>query len=408
MENKQYPTMISTKEAEQFIHTHMPAYPSESCALSQAHGRILREPIAAEQDIPPYDRVMMDGIAVDAQDTQSNRKNLLIQETQGAGVPPTKRTAPHQAIRIMTGAVLPEGCNCVIPCEEIDDQGNSVTIQPSAPIDKGQFIHSQGSDAHAGQILIQPGCLLNSTHISLAASNGKDTLSVTHPPSVMILSNGDELVELDHPMETHQIRPSNAYALHAALAKDQISNTEHRIVKDNPAEIKKSIANALDQFDMLILTGGVSMGHYDYISAALEDCGVQIVFHKIRQRPGKPFLFGLSTDKKPVFALPGNPVSTLVCYHRYIRPSLMNAMGMKSSNTLHHAITKENIPQLPGLTFFHPVCITQQNGTCMAKQVAYRNSGHYTALTESDGFIEIPEGTDITPAGTCVPFFRWK
>ncbi len=398
--------MLNTPaEADRLIRESVHALPAEDCPLAQAHGRVLRAPLKADRDLPPFDRVTMDGYALRA---GAGRK-FCVTGTQAAGMIPLSIKTPDECIEIMTGAALPVGADCVIPYEDVSRGGVTITLSDTAHIAPGASIHRRGSDAIAGRELVATGTRLTGREIAVAASVGAATLSVAMRPSVAVLATGDELVEVDYAeLAPHQIRKSNDYALRAALlSSGLISRAERFHLRDLPREIEETLQHVIASFDIVILTGGVSKGKFDHIPAALAKLGVAKKIHGIAQRPGKPFWFGLTPRHTPVFALPGNPVSAYTCLHRYVFPALTRMSGLTPAAPDPVALATPVTISQP-LAFLLPVIITTTpDGHRTATPAATNTSGDFTGLLGTHGFVELPPGPADFPAGTVAKFWPW-
>ncbi|MFH0908740.1 MAG: molybdopterin molybdotransferase MoeA, partial [bacterium] len=310
--------MITVEDAEKTILYHALDLETVLCPLSRAHGKILGEDICADRDLPPYDRVTMDGIAIAYSAWKQGCRRFKIEGTAQAGEPRARlEDRKTGCIEVMTGAVLPEGCDCVVPYEELQTDGTESAISEKASPKKNQHVHPQGTDSKKGDLLLQSGCTLLSPQIEIIASIGLSSVEVSTAPSVAVLSNGDELVDLGKEILSYQVRLSNGYAIRAALASLGCSEVSMFHTRDDQRRIERVLKEILKDFDMVIITGGVSVGRFDLVPGVLKSLGVKMIFYKVNQRPGKPMWFGRTQDKKPVFALPGNPVSSLICTHRY-------------------------------------------------------------------------------------------
>jgi molybdopterin molybdotransferase len=244
--------------------------------------------------------------------------------------------------------------------------------------------------------------------VAVLAAVGRSEVRVAGAPSVALVATGDELVDLGSDVEPYQIRPSNSYAIRAALAREQIVDTHLFQVRDDRPTLVHVLADVLKRFAVVILSGGVSMGKYDFVPLVLEQLGVTCLFHKIRQKPGKPLWFGVTTEGQPVFALPGNPVSALVCFHRYVLPGLRQAMGLTAAPPVRIPLAIA-LDLNPALTHYWPVrLVPGPAGNPLAQPLDYQGSGDYVPLAQSDGFIELAEGAAHNPAGGSVPFFPWN
>ena len=325
--------MISVERALAHIMETSLDLPVEEVPLGDALGLVLQEAIGADRDFPPYDRVTMDGIGIAYADWTAGVRAFEVAGIQYAGAPPQGYGGRGTCLEIMTGAVLPEGLDTVIRYEDLDirEVEGKKQAQIMAPeVSERQNVHHKGTDRQAGSQLIAPGVRISPAEVAVAATVGASTVAVKKLPRITILSSGDELVDVSDKPLPHQIRRSNSYMLQAALETMRIpSKTIH--LMDDPQAIRTKLSELLVKNEVLILTGGVSKGKADYIPEALADLGVEKIFHKVQQRPGKPFWFGKKVDSSTVvFALPGNPVSSFVGFYRYIKPWLMNQMGTES------------------------------------------------------------------------------
>ncbi len=399
--------MITVEEADNIIAGNLNLFPVEKCHITKAHGKILREDLLADRDAPPFHRVAMDGIAIKESSWEKGHRNFFIQETQRAGEQALILKDDNYCIEVMTGAVLPEGCDCVIKVEDLTVKDNIAIINDGLKLEKMNNIHLMASDHKQGDILVNRGTKLLSTHIAVAASVGKVEITVAKSPGIAIISTGDELVDVDQDVKPFQIRMSNSYAIQAALKQADFERVSIFHIPDDQKILADKLTDILESFEVLILSGGVSMGKFDYIPAVLSDLGVQKKFHKISQKPGKPFWFGVSSKNKPVFALPGNPVSTLVCFQKYILPNLEKAMGIINIEN-GFAMLSEEIKFSKPLTNFLPVKINNEQGKIIASPIRNNGSGDYASLVNSDGFIELHKDKDIFPEGSIIPLYKWK
>lgn len=397
--------LISVAQAEALIAEHMPSFGSEQVPLHQAAGRILRQPVYAEHDHPPFDRVMMDGIAIHWHETLPRAFTLA--GVQLAGMAMQALVASDACIEVTTGAMLPVGCDCVIPVEQTQRAGDTYHLADGYQPARGQFIHTRGSDCVAGEQLLDAGTPIGAPEIALLAANGFAQVEVAAIPAIAIISTGDELVEVGSSLGEGQIRRSNDIAVATALRLHGFD----RLVIDHVADDKKAtrdtLARLLASHDVLILSGGVSMGQRDYVPSALEALEVRRVFHRIAQKPGKPMWFGMGPRGQVVFALPGNPVSALVCAIRYVRSALLVAMGMTPTPTEMVCLDAAMDTHVM-LTSFVPVHVhTDAQGLVMAHPVPSRTSGDFSSLPRTHGVVQLPPGLGPVPAGTIAAFYRW-
>jgi molybdopterin molybdotransferase len=399
--------MLTPAEAEHLIGQSLACLPIESLPLAQCAGAVLRENIYAERDQPPFDRVAMDGIAIDSRALAGGARAFRVQGMQAAGDPPQALEAASACIEVMTGAVLPIGCDAVVPVEQISVCGNEAQLASELGVTSWQNIHRRASDTRQGALLLNVGTRLAAPEIAIAASAGMARIRVATQPAVAVISTGNELIEPGEPILAHQVRRSNAYAIVAALKGRGFQRVADDHVRDDLQELTDRLKFHLDTHDVLVLSGGVSMGRLDLVPRALTDLGVRTVFHKVAQRPGLPLWFGVASTGAAVFALPGNPVSTLVCVARYVLPALFIAMGEMphpaAKMALGAAVTVKQ-----ALAFFMPVRIeTDDWGRAWATPCPTNGSGDFTALAGTDGFVELPPGPNTYPKGFVTRLHRW-
>ena len=394
--------MVSVEEAYQIIQSVSLKLNSEQKFLDDVTGRILFEPVHADRDFPPFDRVAMDGIAINTEHFDATR-SYPIEGLQAAGTSQSRLQNKNYCIEVMTGAVLPEGTNAVIPYEDIEIQSGVAKLKLNE-VRPGMNVHPQGADTRKGDVLVKAHQLISPAEIALFASVGKAHLQVYDFPKTTILSTGDELVEISEKPESHQIRRSNVYALQAAMqAMGWKASSFH--LMDNKEHVKEELTKHLNKYDVLIISGGVSKGKFDFIPDALSELGVKKLFHQVTQRPGKPFWFGTTQNGKIVFALPGNPVSTFVCFYKYIKPWMYTQMGLNPQ--LQTAQLNADVQFNPPLTYFLQVRVINQDGILNANPVSGGGSGDFVNLNEVDGFLELPLSESTFSAGgvyTYIPF----
>ena len=399
--------MLQPAQADELIGQQLQCLPIESLPLAQCAGAVLRENIYAERDQPPFDRVSMDGIALDSGTVRSGTRKLRIQATQAAGDPPLTLADNGACIEVMTGAVVPAGCDSVVPVEQISISSGSAEIGGGVEVDPWQNVHRRGSDSRQGALLLSAGAELRAPEIAIAASAGMARVRVSSQPMLAVISTGNELVEPGGPILPHQVRRSNTYAIAAALRSHGFQRVADDHILDDLSELRQRLKFHLETHDVLILTGGVSMGKMDLVPRALQDLGVRAVFHKVAQRPGKPMWFGVAGSGTAVFALPGNPVSAIVCLTRFVLPALFSAMGRTAPPPEKMALGGPVNVGVP-LTFFMPVRVEVDDwGRAWAVPKPTNGSGDFTALAGTDGFVELPPGPNVYPKGFVTRLHRW-
>jgi molybdopterin molybdotransferase len=271
----------------------------------------------------------------------------------------------------------------------------------------GQNVHRRGSDHRTGDVVVPAGIRLTGREIAVAAACGHAVLTVSHSPRVAIIATGDELVEVDALVAPHQIRRSNDHALRAALVRASYPRADRFHFHDLPHEIEHGLWHVLAEYDVVLVTGGVSKGKFDFLPAELERQGVRRVIHGVAQKPGKPFWFGVSPRMTPVFALPGNPVSAYTCLHRYVLPALDHASGLPPERPLLAALGAP-VAARPDLASLVPVRISSgPHAELIATPGEVSTSGDFGGLVETDGFVELPAGPAGYPAGHIARYRAW-
>ncbi len=400
------PPTIGPAQATDLITQQVLTLPDEMVALASAAGRVLRETVVADRPFPPFDRVAMDGIALARADWEAaGQPPLTIEGLQMAGAPPLTRKSPTGGLEVMTGAVLPAGTDTVVRYEDVDIAEGRAHIRVP-PARTHQNVHQKGTDQPEGATLLRPGQRLTAAEIAVAATVGRAQLRVARMPRVALVATGDELVEVDAEPAPHQIRGSNMYALAAALQSVGVAADRHH-VRDDQTTLRQHLGQWLTAYDVLVLSGGVSRGKADYLPAVLAELGVVCAFHRVAQRPGKPFWFGYQPDGAVVFALPGNPVSTTLCYYRYVQPWLLRSLGQTSAPAW--AVLTADTHFAPSLTYFLSVKLTAApDGRLLATPVAGGGSGDLMHLTAADGWLELPADRQHFAAGEAWPLWRYR
>ncbi|MBT29239.1 MAG: molybdopterin molybdenumtransferase MoeA [Thalassobius sp.] len=389
--------MITVEEAEKIVMSHVMDYGEETINIEETMNKVLREDISADRDFPPFNRVTMDGIAINFEAFKNGKRTFKIEGVAAAGSPQMKLVDSENCLEVMTGAILPENVDTVIRYEDIEDADGIATIIEEQ-IKQGQNIHGKGEDRLKGDVILKSGTVLSAAEIGVIATVGKAEISVSKTPRTIIISSGDELVEIDEKPKAHQIRKSNVYSLLAYLKTFGVEADQVHLT-DDLEDIKNQVAHFLENYDVIILSGGVSKGKFDFIPQAMDELGVEKLFHKIKQRPGKPFWFGKHPDGPLVFALPGNPVSSFMCFQCYILPWLKASLGIESTKVLKAKLAQE-ISFKPELSYFMQVKVEfNEEGTLMAIPVEGHGSGDLANLADADAFLELPMGKDIYEKG---------
>ena len=315
------PDLLTIDEARALVLAHVTALDAEERPIAEALGRVLAEDVAAAHDIPSFVNSAMDGFAV--RSGPAGRELRVVGESR-AGTPAELPVRDGEAVRISTGAAVPDGADAILPAEDAEDRGE--TVVPAIDLPAGHHVREPGEDLRAGSVVLRAGTPLGPAELGLAVEAGRATLRVARAPRVAVLATGDELVAPGEPLRHGQLHNSNAVTL-AALARDTgaelVSTSE---VRDDAHATRAAIELALDGTDAVLLTGGVSVGPHDHVKPALSALGVEEVFWRVALRPGKPLWFG-RRGAQLVFGLPGNPVSAMVCFLLFARPALRAMQG---------------------------------------------------------------------------------
>ncbi len=351
----------------------------ETVRLENSLGRILREDLSADRPFPPFDRVTMDGVAFRSSDLDG--QPLTLRGIHAAGSPPPPPLKSGQCWQIMTGSEMPPDCDTVVPYEQVTLTENSVKIECSPT--PGKFIHRKGSDASQGDILLRSGTRIGPGHLGILASIGAVEFKVTRLPLIKILTTGDELVPVDQTPLPHQLRRSNGITLLSAIQDWGPAEVTWEHLADDLETTTTGIAKALEEADLVILSGGISKGKKDYVRPALESLRGEPLFHGVAQRPGKPLAFW-----KGIIALPGNPNSTLTTFQRYVVPLLHRLIGASDISRVTLPLA-EPVQRHPFLTQFIPAMMNSEG---RAMPLLPQNSGDFVTPLDAKFYLEIPPG----------------
>jgi len=395
--------MISVEEAKHIILNATQEFGVEEIPFIKSVGRILKETIVADRDFPPFNRVSMDGIAIDFNAFQKGQRAFKVEAIQPAGSPQITLQNSENCIEVMTGAVLPKNTNAVIRYEDVEIKNGVARIMINEVLDF-QNIHEKGKDRKVGEILIEKNTIISAAEIGVFATVGKSTIKVAKQPKIMILSTGDELVAVNNKPEEHQIRRSNVFTLVAALEHLKIESETSHITDDKPI-LKQKIAQFLNDYDVLLCSGAVSKGKFDFLPEVFDELGVEKRFHRVAQRPGKPFWMG-ETNTCKVFAFPGNPISTFVNCLVYFYPWYYKSVGVKTKEET--AILTEDIIFKPNLTYFLQVKLSDKFGYTLATPIKGNGSGDLASLVNADAFIQLPNDKTDFKTGENYPILRFR
>jgi len=395
--------MISVAQALQTVLNSFQDFGVEEIPFIKSVGRILKEEIVADRDFPPFNRVSMDGIAIAFQQFKNGQRAFKVEGIQAAGSEQISLQDAESCIEVMTGAVLPNNANTVIRYEDITIENGVATINTNA-VNDGQNIHNKAKDGKFDDILIYQNTKISAAEIGVLATVGKSFVKVARQPKVMIVSTGDELVGVDEIPLEHQIRRSNVFTLVSLLERLNIpSETAH--ITDDKSILKSKIEGYLQEYDVLLFSGAVSKGKYDFLPEVFEALDVEKLFHKVAQRPGKPFFYG-QTNTCSVFGFPGNPISTFVNCLAYFYPWYYKSVGIETNQET--AVLGEDVSFKPSLTYFLQVKLESENGKLVAFPITGNGSGDLASLVNTDAFIQLPSDKMEFKKGDVFPIIKYR
>lgn len=398
--------MIDVEKAMEILLAHRMDLGTEKIPLSDSLHRVLKEDWRADRDLPPYDRVTMDGIAIQYEQFAKGQRSFKIEAVAAAGMEQLHLQNAEHCMEVMTGASLPKQVDTVIRYEDLDIQNEVATITID-DIEPAQNVHFRGEDRKAGELIVPINTRISPAEIGLGASLGKAQIEVAKLPRIIVVSTGDELVPINQQPGPHQIRRSNVYRLITTLHAYHIEADEDHLM-DEPDEIRQKLLQYLNSYDVVILSGGVSKGKFDYLPQILDELGVTKLFHRIRQKPGKPFWFGQYQQRCTIFALPGNPISSFLCMQRYFLPWLDLSQQGKIAERPYAQLTAP-VQFKPDLTYFLEVKISYTpQGQLLATPKKGSGSGDLANLVDADAFIELPRGKERYEAGEVHPIYWYR
>jgi len=375
-----YIGMISFERAEEIVNQHIISIGSEIIGFLDSLGRVLAEDVKSDMDMPPFNKTAVDGFACRKEDLS---KELIINEVLKAGVVAQRVVGEGECARIMTGAAIPEGADWVFMVEDAIEESGKVKFAGKPGKDN---IAKKGEDIKAGEIVLTAGRIIKPQDIAVMATVGATRVEVSRKLKVAVISTGDELVEPDEKPAPSQIRNSNAYQLIAQVIRAGANAVYYGIAIDNEEATLEIVSGAIGECDLVLLTGGVSMGDYDFVTKVFDRAGVKIIFDSIAVQPGKPTTFGVHKDAL-VFGLPGNPVSSFVQFELMVRPLIQRSMRSAwTPEVIRLPMAVDYTRKRAGRMGWVPVRITEAG----IKPVEYHGSAHINALPEADGLIAVP------------------
>ena len=388
--------MISLEEARSYVLDRVDRLGAVSVSLAEAGGLVLAEPIVAQELVPPFANTAMDGFAVIAADTTDAPVTLEVVGTVAAGAPAERPLGKGQAMRIMTGAPMPEGADAVVMVERTSYDPENAEVEVEITVGEGNHVREAGEDVRPGDELFGAGTVLAAGHLGVLASVGFGSVSVHRRPVVGVVSTGDELVDDGRPLKPGEIRDSNRRTLLTMLADSGMEPVDLGIARDNEADIAEAFTNGAARCDAILSSGGVSMGAFDYVKVVLDSIG-EMRWMQIAIKPAKPFAFGL-IGATPVFGLPGNPVSSMVSYELFARPALRKMAGHTLvDRPVRRAITEDSLGRHDdGKTHF--VRVTggpDETGRWHIHKLAGQGSHQLAAMARASALAIVPDGTEI-------------
>ena len=393
--------MIPINQAIQTVLAKTSRLPSESVALCESAGRVLAEDIIADTDLPPFDRAQMDGYAVRAADVATAPASLKIVGESAAGAGWHHEMNAGEAVRIMTGAPVPAGADAVQQVELTKEADSQVEILQ--PVELGRSIVRQASEIKSGETVLRAGEQINAAMIATLASFGYAEVKVGKRPHVAVMATGSELVDVNQKPAQDQIRDSNNYTIEAYAAQSNAIVERMPVAGDDPAELKSQIARAVETSDVLVTSGGVSMGVYDFTKAALRELGAEIFFERVALRPGKPTVFA-RLGNTLIFGLPGNPVSVSVTFNLFVRTALRAMQGATETSLNHeYAVLARDLKgSIDRESYLPAILRSDDKGMLLVEPLKWGGSSDFVSFARATVLINIPAGPVKTSAGSVV------
>jgi len=395
--------MIPLAEAQERVLAGCGVLGEAVVAVGDARGLVTAETVVAPELVPAFDNTAMDGFAVRSADVADAPVALAVAGTVAAGVPPDVTVGAGEAVRIMTGAVIPPGADAVVMVELTEASADGAEVTVARPVPAGNHIRRAGEDLSVGQTVFGPGEVLTPGHLGVLASLGMYQVKVRPKARVGVVSTGDELVEGPQPLERGQIRDSNRHTLLALLAEAGCEPVDLGRTPDDEDEIAAGIRAGVERCDALLTSGGVSMGDYDYVKKVLDEIG-DMSWMQVAIKPAKPLAFGL-VDGVPVFGLPGNPVSSMVSFELFARPGLRKMMGHPADTWHRRPVTgraAEPLRRRPdGKTHFARVRVAYADGCYEARSAGGQGSHQLSAMAAADALAVLADGEGLA-AGDAV------
>ncbi|HEX2269943.1 MAG TPA: gephyrin-like molybdotransferase Glp [Pyrinomonadaceae bacterium] len=400
--------MISVAEAVEIVRQHTPALETERVELSNVLGRVLAQEVAADSDLPPFDRAQMDGYAVRAAETTGAPVSLRIAGESAAGKGWHHRLEEGQAVRIMTGAPVPEGADSVQQVELTHELKDGTVVELLEAVEPGRSIVKRGAEIKAGEIVLHPGVTINAAMMAVLAAFGYAQVEVARKPRVAVLATGSELVSVDEQPGQDQIRDSNNYSISAYAEQAGALVQRFPLTRDETSLLTRQIAEAADNFDVVVTSGGVSMGVYDVTKNALKELGAEIFFERVALRPGKPIVFARLPGGALFFGLPGNPVSVSVTFNLFTRTALLALQGANEPVLKQEtAVLARDVKGTMERESYLPAQLTtNDDGELIAFPLKWGGSSDFVSFALTTALVIIPAGVKAAAAGSLVKAVR--
>ncbi len=402
--------MITPGNAWDFVVECTHALPPVDLAAFGARGLYLARAVCADHDLPPANRAAMDGFAVNASTISSGQVTLPVVVEIAAGSPADAPVPANACARIFTGANLPPETDTVVMQEDVEtlDEGRSVWFPQ--PVEPGANVYRQGENARQGDVLLAPGTRLDAAALALCAAVGQEQLSVHRQPTVALLTTGAELLAAGEAVLPHQIRDSNSVFLKMALAGQPFRTVACERVSDDPALLTTVLRRLMDHSDVIIMTGGMSVGRYDFAAEAIRQAGAQIQYHGIAMKPGKPQLFATDKQGRLIFGLPGNPVSAMVGFYEFVLPALHRLAGCSPERCRRTLTVRaaETLAVKGNRQNYIPATLAWTDEGGLASPVPFHGSADLVAAARTEGTLIVPPGQHQIPAGSLLPFRPWR
>lgn len=400
--------MITPQEALELVLRRAVPLGEVSRRLPEALGHCLAQDVRADRPMPPADRSAMDGYAVRSLDLREPPRKLRLVGEVAAGAPPDAVVEPGACVRVLTGANVPSGADAVVMREQTDEKDSTVTF--AGPVQPGANILRQGEDAKEGELLLAAGTTLGPLQLGVCAAVGKAELRVHRRPRVAVLCTGQELRDVAAPVLPHELRDSNGPALWAALRSRGFAHVTRATAPDDPEEITTRLAELAGEHDAILLTGGVSVGKYDFVAEAVENLGAVCRFHGVAMKPGKPLLYATLPGNRHVFGLPGTPLSAMTCFHEFALPALRRMCGVerRKCRPCLRVPLASGLASKGGRTRFVLARLAWGEDGPRAEPVGSHSSSDLVAAGRADGTIAVPADVRHVEAGGLVEFHPWE